>query len=704
MPQTQVTQPNNIPASAGQAPPGMVPTYGGAGIFTGYAPAPQGTPTAVVGGQPKTLPTVATQPVTPVAPTTQPATLPAPTAPVTPPVTPTQGQFYYTQSQDAQGKPLTTYYDANGNVLPTNPIGGDQYKDNPSGTPNAGGNLVQLPSPPTQGGFTENPQTSSQLNTEIQGQTQQNVQQLDELNSQSDQAYSQYEHQLSQIQNGTYPLTPAQKQLYDSTNAQFDVLRQQQVIANTALIQGTEVAEARSGETVNGAQTALGNVGAAINRGLQQLSALDAQGSKALADLQSGFMKDDLVLIQDAYKGFQDYQSAKEKTLNDIFTATTNAEKDLRDFTYQTTQDNIVNTLNQNKFTYQQKQDAITNSLNQARLDETKRAALVAEGQKAEALKLQKDAQNFAMGIFNTANGQHPVQSLASGATNPVSQEQFLAQYPPQIQTKIKGLADYSINPADFPTRLSKGQIGMTRDMAVTLAKMYDPNYDDKQYPARQKFITNWEAGSQNSVIQAANTSVQHLNELYGQSQKLGNATVPAFTPGVNGIKNWYSAGSGDSNVLQFQQTAVALAGELAKIYKNGVGSSAAPTDDEIGQQLALMSANLAPGQYKGLIENGVKLMTDRLNSATQNYTSVMGEPPKSILFPAAMDSIKNLQSQGLNIDVSSLTSTPFDSMSASDLANIFSSSSSTPQSASDPASFANMFLNLSSQAGTLAQ
>lgn len=335
------------------------------------------------------------------------------------------GQSGYVTNADGT---YTYYSNINGQIQtnPTNPIGGDQQKNTPQQTPG----LVQLSGTPTLA-----PSTSTEAaNANIAGETTDYQNNLDTLNNETDAMFNDYESKLQQIQNGTFPLTATQLAIVQATQNQFDQLRQQQVIANTAYTQGMQVMEARTGELTGGTTTALGNIQNAINTGVQKLADLDAKAASTLATLQEGFQQDNLKMIQAGWDAWQQYKDDKEKTLTDIYTATVTAQKDLRDFAYKTTQDLITNTLNSDKFTYQQKQDKIDTALTQAQLDETKRASLVAEAQKQQALNLQQQANAMIQNTYSDSQLQGIPQSLPDGSPNPLYQTTFLSTLPPMYK------------------------------------------------------------------------------------------------------------------------------------------------------------------------------------------------------------------------------------------------------------------------------
>lgn len=334
----------------------------------------------------------------------------------------------------------------------------------------------------------------------------------------------------------------------------------------------------------------------------------------------------------------------------------------LKDDAYKAQQDKIKNDLDakihSDTVSYQDKQLAIQ----QAQLDETVRKDKAAELQKAADLKIKQDAANLISGAMTT-----PVVKT-NGVVNPADQQKFLSAYTPLMQTTIKGIADYSIDPNAASKRAG---VGLTPLQLETIAKAYNPDYRAGQYQAVSSFLKSWASGGNNSVVQSANTVVQHFAELANDVDKLGNVpsgSLGPFTTSYNNFNQWLNEGKSNPAVYKYKQTAVLVATELAKIMKNGSGSNAAPTTEEIDHQLNIMTAGLSPDTAKALIENGISLMGDRLNTARENYANVVGVPPNQVLFPSAKAALEELKGKGYNVDLSSLDPSPLANVSDADL------------------------------------
>ncbi len=390
-------------------------------------------------------------------------------------------------------------------------------------------------------------------------------------------------------------------------------------------------------------------------------------------------------LIAQANQSLQDKKYAafvqQRAELNNLRKERVDTLQKLQDAAYKAAQDKIDNDLKakiqNDTVSYNDKKLAI----DQATLDETKRKNMADDLRKNAEIKIKQDAANLLSGAMAS-----PVKAT-NGIVNAADQDAFLSKYSPEMQTLIKGVADYSLDPN--AASKYKGS-AMTPVQLQTLAKAYNPNYKAGQFAAVNSFLKSWASGGNNTVVQSANTVVQHLGELADQSTKLGNVSsgsLGPFTSSYNTTAQWLNEGAQNPSVKQFKQTALLVSSELAKIMKNGSGSNAAPTTEEIQEQLKIITANLSPQSAKAVIENSVQLMGDRLNTARENYMNVVGAPPPAILFPSAQESIKKLQQKGYAVDLSSLDPSPLANVTDDELINGITSGSAVSGGA-DPSQY----------------
>lgn len=250
-------------------------------------------------------------------------------------------------------------------------------------------------------------------------------------------------------------------------------------------------------------------------------------------------------------------------------------------------------------------------------------------------------------GGIDTAQANLPqVTMTANQVPDPQAQAAFLAALPKDVATLVQGLANYTVNPNTFATRLLKDSPGMTRADAIALTEQYDPSYSEAQYPARQALQTNFASGSYSQNINSLNTGMAHLADIPSAFAKLGNVN---FLSGlVNPVKNFFaSKAEGSGAPAQASLNINAATGELASIFKSGGAS-----DTEI-KNLSALSTNSSPAQAKAVTQKAIDLIGSRLNALTDTYTSGMGRAPTaSFLSPTNIATLSNLKNQGYDVNI----------------------------------------------------
>lgn len=145
-------------------------------------------------------------------------------------------------------------------------------------------------------------------------------------------AYKQRTDQVTQIMNGTFPLSPYQQTILDTTQKQFADLAQQQMIANKSYENGVALSNNRLGLNIQNPQQYLAKQNQAVNDGLQKVASLDTQGAKTLAELHQSFLDKDYTMINDNYNALQKVLENKGKAIQDLQTRTDKLYTDARDY------------------------------------------------------------------------------------------------------------------------------------------------------------------------------------------------------------------------------------------------------------------------------------------------------------------------------------------------------------------------------------
>ncbi len=448
-------------------------------------------------------------------------------------------------------------------------------------------------------------------------------------------AFEDYKSQVSQILNGTFPLSSTESALVGATMASFDRQKQDQAQANKAYEGSVAESSFRNGGEYTPVQAA-GQLATAISTGVQKIANLDAQAAKTVADLEQGFMKQDYEMVNNLYEKLDKQLTDKSNSIKSIFDAAMAAEKDQRNYN-----------LDVQKFNESKDQNAFDRAykIEQENFDENYKKA---------TLKLERDkfdATQNPTGINTGISGA--VTMTAQDTPDPVQQQALLdkisSTYGAMTAQQIKGIANYTINPADFSTRNLKGGAGMTRSQAVALAQQLDPTYDDKQYATRAAYLKNLTSGQMAQGVLAGNKAINHLVAFASSVSGLANLSPIS---GINAISNNISSvisPKTQQNVKTAQVESSGLKDELAKFFK-GTGTSDVKSIDDWSKNL---DVNASAANQKGLVQGAINLLAGQLDVMTQQYTSTLGKAPEgSILQPQTIQKLSNLKNQGYQVDI----------------------------------------------------
>lgn len=269
-----------------------------------------------------------------------------------------------------------------------------------------------------------------------------------------------------------------------------------------------------------------------------------------------------------------------------------------------------------------------------------------------------KSPTSSAANIFNTN-----VPTTQPISSNPTQEEKdnFLNSLPKEDAYIIKGLTDYSLDPNQF--RGSKGATMAAK--YESLAKMYDPTFDMKEYPARASLKKDISSGKYSKNVVSLNTLIGHLDSLKKSFSELGNTDIPM----VNYLKNIGSEQTGSGAPARVKTDASAVAAEAANVFK-GTGA----TDQEIKSWAGKINSSMSPKQQQSVINEIVSLMKSRLDAVDSQYTNVMGKSRDfSILNNKSKKILQNLgiSPSGLDIGTKEEQKEDFSKMSDEELRRI---------------------------------
>lgn len=249
--------------------------------------------------------------------TTTPATT-APAASTPPPASPASlnAQQYGYHIDPNSG--AVTYYDSKGNLLPTNPIGGDQYKLNPQATPNAAGKLVQLSTPPVSatGSGTSTSTGSANVDSLVAAQNDLATQATNVSNT------------IAGITNGSIPLNAGDQAQIDGLKQQFQKLIDEQTLQNTGAEGTANVRGYQQGAGEYDPMFQIKTIGSVATAGANKIVNLQTQEASAVASLTQALKDNDIKGIQDAFTAYKDANTATQTALKTTIADTQGAIND----------------------------------------------------------------------------------------------------------------------------------------------------------------------------------------------------------------------------------------------------------------------------------------------------------------------------------------------------------------------------------------
>jgi hypothetical protein len=212
------------------------------------------------------------------------------------------------------------------------------------------------------------------------------------------------------------------------------------------------------------------------------------------------------------------------------------------------------------------------------------------------------------------AQASRPVAvPLPGGSSGP-----SIDQIPKIMQNSVRGLANYEVDPATFPSRVMRGSNQIDRATAVGMAKEIDPTYDETQFKSRSALRKDANSGQIAKNARSLNTFVQHVAELKGDAEGLGNRALPLW----NSIANHAESASGDPRVTKFNAAKTAVVSEFASLLK-GTGA----TDQEIKSVEESINSSMSPNQLDASIRQMLKLANGRLQALDAQWQQGMGKP-----------------------------------------------------------------------------
>lgn len=144
-----------------------------------------------------------------------------------------------------------------------------------------------------------------------------------------DSQFADYQSQVDKIRQGV--ITPEQQAQLDSTQHQFDSLKQTQKQATDKYIKGLTLMGIKSGLQQYAPGLQMSAIQKATDDGIARLADIDAKAVSSIATLKQGFLDNDYKLINDEYANLTKYVDQKTAIIKNIETAVQDAQKAAQD-------------------------------------------------------------------------------------------------------------------------------------------------------------------------------------------------------------------------------------------------------------------------------------------------------------------------------------------------------------------------------------
>ena len=323
---------------------------------------------------------------------------------------------------------------------------------------------------------------------------------ISSLNANTDaisQAASTFASTVQSIMSGSFPLSSAQQALVDATNQAFNQMTSQEQLKAAAL----------SSET--------GGVSNKINATAGEMLNANSIQAASIAKLEIGFENQDYQAVDDAYKAYQDAETAKTTALTDAHNA-------------------VMTQYNQ----------AVTDAQNaQNEIDKQNAAAQTAK-MDAQTIQDEQDTQKINQADLNlktaTFNATYGAFLNADGSTNTSTSVQNIPGYTPlsngmAVIDSSKIPAEVKVSQVGGVQILSPADISTLSDVSSVqgqLQKVQAEYYQMKSAPDQGATVTSPLQTQYVNDVAALNTSLKTLATKYPQFSGLTSYSVPSNVGG----------------------------------------------------------------------------------------------------------------------------------------------------------------------------
>lgn len=238
---------------------------------------------------------------------------------------------------------------------------------------------------------------------------------------------------------------------------------------------------------------------------------------------------------------------------------------------------------------------------------------------------------------FNLQGGvfANPVP-IKQGATG----QDALSQMDPKVAAMVKMVGDYKQKSSEITQRMPTAA---KANFLSALSAAY-PNYDENEFPARNKMLTSFTSGAESKSINAINTAMGHVGVLNEAIDALNSGDVKV----LNSLANKFGVQVGKTPVTTFNTIVHRVGPELAAAYIQGGGG-----EGERGTTAADFDPSLGAAQLKSNTAATVKLLRSKIGALEKQWNGTMkpGTPDQQFqsrfITPEAQSTLDRLAPQG---------------------------------------------------------
>jgi len=488
---------------------------------------------------------------------------------------------------------------------------------------------------------------------------------LKRIQEKQDQAYQTVQSQLTQLQQGTFPLTVDQQAQVNALTQQFEQLKAQQRLTNANYEGGVTNAGIAAGRNRYAPEIELGNIMSTVSAGIAKIADIDAKAASAIAQLRQGFADNNYKLINASYEAASKYFSEKSNTVQQMSDnvrqqaqdAIAQHQRDVEQQRYdQQRSDAAIKFAQENKVTLPFY--LLGNTAIDARTGDPVDLATYQKltGQQVGLPEDQTDFSKIQTGLQSPADraaAQSASQYQQTFAENRrqfnVTEARQRAQFAAtQVKASVgadtvDGLAQQLVSGNLAPSELSKRSTGVGSYSSIlaaadkyamaTTGKHFNIAQADRDY----KFANS--AGTQNTLnylksLVGTTTEPGNLGELKTLSDSVSRTKFPK----LNDAAAWARIQSGDPTITAYYATVTEVADQIAKILQGG-GTGSGTSDAKLAQAQALFQSGFNKQQIEATINAMKPLLMNRAKS-------MIGDNPYLSDYAEELGLTENIQSK----------------------------------------------------------